>query len=154
LVWNEARDQHLLFVAGAGTIGAFADRAFGKSFATPLNDYLRILFEFGLVGLVLFLSAAALQLHSIVRRRRGVEARERWELLAVHLGFLALFLFAVTENVIVYGVYFMHPLFALTGAALGLEAERLKTAATIPGRDRARAIRDRHPGGVEAWAAR
>ncbi len=155
LVWNEARDQHLLFGAGTGSIGPFADRAFGKTFSTPLNDYLRILFEFGLLGLVLFAGAAALQLRAIVRRRRGAEARQHWELLAAHLGFLSLFLFAITENVIVYGVYFLNPLFALTGAALGLEAARLRAAAAaVSGRDRARAAGARPAGGVEAWAAR
>jgi O-antigen ligase len=116
LVWQETRDRHLLFGAGAGQIGDFADRAFtGKSFATPLNDYLRLLYEYGVVGLALFLAAVIGHLAVIGRRCRT--APDDWWPRAAFLGFVALLGFAVTENVVIYGVYFLNPLLVLAGAS-------------------------------------
>jgi O-antigen ligase len=86
----------------------------------PHNDYLRILLEQGLVGLVLFLTGAATQVISLWRRGFPRGGKQGVVSAAAFAGMFVLLLMAVTDNPIVYGVWFMHPLFILLGAAYSM----------------------------------
>lgn len=89
----------------------------------PHNDYLRILLEQGLVGLFLFLVGAVGQVISIWRRGFPRDGKEGAVRAAAFLGMFVLLLMAVTDNPIVYGVWFMHPLFILLGAAYSIPSK-------------------------------
>lgn len=124
LVWEKAR-KNIVFGAGVGESDIFVYRNFDP-IRQVHNDYLRIIFEFGLVGLVLFVGAAFLQ---IVRLRRMMYSNDRTVIeasVAGYLGFFTWLILSTTDNGIIYGLAFTHPLFAITGAAYGLHARRLK----------------------------
>jgi O-antigen ligase len=85
------------------------------------NDYLRIFFEFGLIGFALFVSVCAWQL-SVIRRQ--IDARSggavRTAFSAAWLGFCVMLITCTTDNTIIYNVLFTNPLFAVLGAAFGV----------------------------------
>lgn len=86
------------------------------------NDYLRIAFEWGLVGLAIFTLVAAWQLLDLGRgalRSQGVAC---WAFTAAFLGLIAFLLAAVTDNPLMYNLWLTNPLFALIGACYGLSA--------------------------------
>jgi O-antigen ligase len=128
VVWEGAQ-KHIVFGAGAGEVGRFAEHEhLPDAVKRPLNDYLRVVFEFGTLGLAILIWTVAKQmrfLHSLIREWNSTV---HWALAASYLGFVAFLIFCCTENVLVYGVYFMHPLFAVTGAAIGLTAKRRSAA--------------------------
>ena len=139
VVWQEAQ-KNLVFGAGAGEVGRFAERAqIPLSLSRPCNDFLRVIFEYGILGLVILVITVLRQMWLLYKLRRiSRNPGVTWALAASFLGFAATMMFASTENVLVYGVYFMHPLFAITGAAIGLtvreqyRAQRETVRATAP----------------------
>ena len=124
IVWQEAR-KHIVFGAGAGEVGRFAVKAgYHEALSRPLNDYLRVVFEYGAVGLLVLICTILTQMHFLRKLLRSKDSQVSWALAAAYLGFTALLLFMLTENILIYGVYFMHPLFAVTGAAIGLQVNK------------------------------
>src|SRR5205085_6961999 len=88
------------------------------------NDYLRVGFELGLVGLAIFLAVLAWQLGHLavqIRRSRGVV---RTAFTASWLGLLAFLISACTDNTLSYNLWYMDPLFAVMGAAYGVAGVR------------------------------
>jgi hypothetical protein len=124
VVWREAQD-HIVFGAGAGEVGRFALKAhLHSAVLRPLNDYLRVVFEYGAFGLLVLIGTVLRQMNVLHRILRRNDSAAAWASAAAYLGFIAFLIFACTENVLVYGVYFMHPLFAVTGAAIGLTSNK------------------------------
>jgi O-antigen ligase len=117
-VWEGAQN-HIVFGAGAGEVDRFVEKA-QLSATSPLNDYLRVVFEYGVVGLMVLIFTVLGQMHVLHKLMRTEDPAVKWALTAAFLGFFTLLVFACTENALIYGVYFMHPLFAVTGAATGL----------------------------------
>jgi hypothetical protein len=137
VVWKEAQ-EHIAFGAGAGEVGRFAARARLHSAATrPLNDYLRVVFEYGAFGLLILICTTLGQMHILHKIVRTKDSAATWASVTGYLGFIAFLIFACTENVLVYGVYFMHPLFAITGAAIGLTVNKDFQAAHLARSDSA-----------------
>lgn len=83
----------------------------------PHNDYLRILLEQGAIGLLLFLFATFGQLISLWSKGFPEGHPTSTVRSAAFIGLIVLLLMAITDNPIVYGVWFMHPLFILIGAS-------------------------------------
>jgi hypothetical protein len=114
-LWKEVARRPIL---GAGAHGSA--RIVNKVWQTsyhPHNDYLRILLEQGVVGLSFFLLGVIGQLLSLWSRRPSGCQEIAAIRSAAHVGILVMLLMAVTDNPIVYGVWFMHPLFVLIGAS-------------------------------------
>ena len=88
-----------------------------ENIGKPHNDYLRILLEQGVIGLIFFLTGVFLQIASLWRSGFSKEDPAGTLRAAAFAGMFVLLLMAVTDNPIVYGVWFMHPLFVLVGAA-------------------------------------
>lgn len=122
LIWEEAK-RHMIFGAGAGE-SVWCVSKIWPGTIQPHNDYLRILFEYGIIGLVLLLGAVLSQIYSLRRMARLHAAPVGWLSTAGYLGFFAMLILFITDNAIVYGIYFLHPLFAIVGAAYGLQANR------------------------------
>jgi hypothetical protein len=96
----------------------------------PHNDYLRVFFELGGVGLALFLSAVFWQIWVIGRKIRRTTGVVRQAFGGAWLGLVAFLLIATTDNPIVYHVWYMNPIFALVGAAYAVAGEEERVAGT------------------------
>jgi O-antigen ligase len=83
------------------------------------NDYLRVFFEQGLVGILAFLGVSVWQLVALHRRIAYSDGIVRTAFIAASLGFYTLLISCAASNTLVYTVLFMNPLFALLGAAYG-----------------------------------
>jgi O-antigen ligase len=86
----------------------------------PHNDYLRIIYEQGLVGLGIFLTTAVTQMALLRREIRRCDGETKLGFLTAYLALAVLLLVSLTENTIVYGLWYMHPLFAVLGGAYGV----------------------------------
>lgn len=122
VVWEGAQ-KHIVFGAGAGEAKRFLEGAQVSDLCT-LNDYLRVAFEYGVVGLLVLICTVLWQMHVLHKLMRAKYPAPTWALTAAYLGWIAFLLLTCTENVLIFGVYFMHPLFAVTGAAIGLTVNR------------------------------
>jgi hypothetical protein len=119
VVWQEAQ-KNIVLGAGAGEVSRFTSEAhLDRAVSRPLNDYLRVVFEYGTFGLLILICTILKQMHVLHVLMRKSDC-VGWALAAAYLGFFAVLIFAWSENVLVYDVYFMHPLFAVTGGALGV----------------------------------
>lgn len=101
---------------GVGSVQVFLPEVWPEV-SHPCNDYLRVAYEFGSVGLVLFFGVLGWQLWNIGRRIGRTSGVVQQAFGGAWLG-LAIFLpIAFTDNPIVYHVWYMNPVFALLGAA-------------------------------------
>jgi hypothetical protein len=126
LIWHEAR-EHLVLGHGVGESRGYVAQVWPGT-DKPHNDYLRIIFEQGIVGIALFVGVAVAQiwaLRQLVARHRG---EVRMAFASAYLGLIVLLVVAFTDNPISYGVWYMHPLFAVLGAAYGVAARPGRTA--------------------------
>lgn len=124
-VWAQVWDQawrRPLFGAGVGSVGALTRRIW-DGMEHPHNDYLRLGFELGLVGLGLWLTVMGWQLLDLRRRLRGSRGAVRQALAASMLGLCVLLITAATDNTLIYNLLFTNPLFALIGAAYGADGQ-------------------------------
>jgi hypothetical protein len=87
------------------------------------NDFLRVGFEFGLVGLALFVPTLIWQTVRLWRDGRKTTGATRCAFAAAFLGMLVYLINACTDNPLGYNVWFTNPLFALIGAAYGAAQE-------------------------------
>jgi O-antigen ligase len=85
------------------------------------NDYLRIFYELGAVGLLLF-AAVALWLIIALRRLSKSMTNEsaRIAFTGAYLGFIAMLVTCMTDNTLLYNTFYTNPMFALLGAAHGV----------------------------------
>lgn len=119
-IWEEAR-EHVILGAGVGQAGKFVSRVWPGT-DKPHNDYLRIVFEQGVVGLLLFLAVVGLQVYRLREQIPSCRGELRWAFAAAYLGLVMLLLIAFTDNPITYGVWYTHSLFAVLGAAYGVRS--------------------------------
>jgi O-antigen ligase len=118
LLWASARDE-FWFGHGAGSAGLLA-RSRLQFVDEPHNDYLRLLHDYGAIGLMLFMIAlVGLGVASLRAARRASlpsEAAPHW---AAVLALLALTLAMTTDNAIIYA-FVMLPLAVIVGSSLAV----------------------------------
>ena len=127
--WKEAW-RHPVLGAGVGSIFMFVPEVW-DGMNHIHNDYLRVFFEFGVVGLSLFVAVCMWQI-VVLRRQIGAmpDGLARMTLAAAWLGFCAMLISCSTDNTIGYTVLYTNPLFALLGAGYGaLHGEPLAACA-------------------------
>ncbi|AFR30185.1 O-antigen ligase family protein [Arthrobacter sp. Rue61a] len=107
-----------VFGHGPGSASALITPLF-RNIGHPHNEYLRILHDFGWVGLVLFGLGMVMLLTRIAARIRRSGDPIHWSAL---LSLVAVLSAAITDNVIVYP-FIMLPLGLIIGASLGLPLE-------------------------------
>jgi O-antigen ligase len=83
------------------------------------NDYLRIAYEVGGIGLSLFLVVHLWQYTDLWRFASLCQGTTRWAFTAALLGFTAFLVTAVTDNSLMYNLWLTNPLFAMMGAGYG-----------------------------------
>ena len=139
IIWEEAWQRPFL---GAGVSSTFRYVPTVWDEMTHVhNDYLKIGFEFGLVGLAIFLLVVLCQIIALKLRMRASQGTLRHAYAAGLLGVLIFLVVAATDNPLVYNLWFMNPLFALIGAAYGVDrygARREPTAISISSWERRR----------------
>jgi O-antigen ligase len=118
LIWQEAMEQPVIG-HGVGSSVFFVAQIW-TDIDKPHNDYLRIIYEVGFVGLILFVAALVWQMFDLWKIARHDESPVNWPATAAFLGIWSLAIFAVTDNPIIYHVLFMNPLFALLGVAYSI----------------------------------
>ena len=101
--------------------GGAASYRFGMTYLNkephPHNEYIRVLFDYGIAGLVL-LGWPLFHLFSIARRRLRTAAPDvRWAYSVTQIGLVVGLLIAMTDNVLVYAAFYGNLLFATAGAA-------------------------------------
>jgi O-antigen ligase len=91
------------------------------AFDHPHNDWLRIVFEYGLLGLVLFLATSLTQIWVLLKMGRQAISREAK--FACYLAaslFVPYFLLMITDNVLLFAAYFGNIHFLLIGYAISI----------------------------------
>jgi O-antigen ligase len=118
---------------GVGSVQEFLPGVW-EEVVHPHNDYLRVFFELGGVGLTLFLTAVFCQMWVIGRLIRRTNGVVRQAFGGAWLGLAVFLLIATTDNPIVYHVWYTNPIFALVGAAYAVagEEDRIATTAGNP----------------------
>jgi O-Antigen ligase len=120
-MWQHMEDEIKVkpwFGHGANAQEWFLASLFGE-LTQPHNDWLRLEFDYGYVGAALFALSLLLQmLHALIRgwRARGWS---RLLLLAGASAFVSFAAIMVTDNIILYAVFFGNLQFALLGLAYG-----------------------------------
>jgi len=107
---------------GVGSVQIFVPSVWPEA-THPMNDYLRVLFDLGSVGLMLFFGALGWQLWNLGREIRRTTGIVQQALGCAWLGLAAFLLVAITDNPIIYNVGYMDPVFALMGAAYAVARE-------------------------------
>ncbi len=128
LIWEEAKKRPIIG-HGVGSSKLFVPRVW-PDIDKPHNDYLRVVFEVGYPGLALFVLALLWQLVDLWKTCRADTQHANWPATAAFCGFVTLSIIAVTDNPIIYGVWYMNPLFALLGIAYAIRYQQ-----TVEGSD-------------------
>jgi len=115
-LWNQAMDKARPYLLAGGGSGYLQDQM-----QKPVNDYLRVLADYGLIGLTFFLGAMFLQLADAFAQYNRVEDPTLQQAYAtLYAGLLILLLVTLTENSLTYCLYLLNPIFALIGAVYGV----------------------------------
>jgi O-antigen ligase len=121
LLWDSATHSwpHLLVGQGIGGATTFTLTNVGRSFPQPHNDYLRLLFDGGVIGFAMFMGA---MVWIMVRaylgaRRRDMSVEASASHVAAFLSLMVLFIMMTTDNPIVYP-FFMYPAACFIGLSL------------------------------------
>lgn len=110
---------------GYGGTSSYRYGRFSLKWAShPHNEYIRILFDYGLVGLAFFLAPFIYLLIICYRRMRIGTPDIQWLYNVGTGGLLAWLLLAITGNVMLYVSWFGNLLFATIGAAFGITQSR------------------------------
>lgn len=117
-LWAKAKEK-IVLGWGVGSSADFVPLVW-TGISQPHNDYLRIIYEQGFVGLGIFLTAAITQMAVLRREIRRCDGEKKLGFLTAYLALAVLLLVSLTENTIVYGLWYMHPLFAVLGGAYGV----------------------------------
>jgi hypothetical protein len=115
IILDEAQKRPLLG-HGVGTTQELVTQIW-PDMTHPHNDYLRLGYEVGGVGMAVFLTVFLAQFVGLAVRVRRTTGVVRQAFVAAWLGLAAFLVAACTDNPITYSLLFMDPIFALMGAA-------------------------------------
>ena len=123
IYWQEVLNA---FWFGHGSVASvqFGEENFG-GWAHPHNEYIRLLFDYGIFGLILYLIPIFALLRSCFRGMRSTCNDEKRLFSVGFLGLIAFLLLGLTGNVIMYSAWYGNLLFAVIGAACALRNSRL-----------------------------
>jgi hypothetical protein len=108
---------------GGGTASVdFGNETFG-GWSHPHNEYIRLLFDYGIVGIVLFLGPMAQLLLMCFKQIHAGSPEVQWLYKVALYGISAMLLLAITGNVFMYVAWLGNLLFATIGTALRASGE-------------------------------
>lgn len=112
-------NEHCWFGAGVGEVTEFVPTVWPEE-DKPHNDYLRLFFETGRVGFCLFWGTMILQYRDAVRRALNSTGLTKVAFGAAALGIWGFAILCLTDNVLIYNLYYNNLLFALLGLSYGV----------------------------------
>ena len=118
-IWENMQveiDKQPWFGHGANASGIFVKRM-TRVLEHPHNDWLRLLFDYGYFGTVIFGITMALQVLHLLRKGRQSSGEKRTLFYAAASSFIAFSLFMFTDNIILYAAFFGNFQFTLLGLA-------------------------------------
>lgn len=140
---------------GANASELFVKKLTGGALEHPHNDWLRLRFDYGLIGTVIYaLSCLAQITHALLRARRSpLEAKILF--MAGASAFLIQWIFMLTDNIILYPAFFGNLHFAMLGLAYAGRPQPSEDADELPPppAPAGRSGRRHHPAAVESDAA-
>jgi O-antigen ligase len=128
-VWKAAW-VHPAWGAGVGSTYELVDQVWPEAHHIH-NDYLRLFYELGFLGLGCFAVVVLWQCSDLLRKMQRAEGESRRLFSAAFLGLMYYAMLASTDNPVVYCAIFTNPLFALMGAAYGLSVGE-DSSASLP----------------------
>jgi O-antigen ligase len=108
---------------GVGSTRTFVPQVW-QDISLPHNDYLRVGFETGIIGLVLYLTAATAQLISLWRIKNRGEGMVVIVSSSAILAGLLYMVCGLTDNPLTYAIWVTNPMFLLIGATYGLRQSK------------------------------
>lgn len=117
LMWENIRLKPVLG-HGANASEGFLVKRYSEAFAHPHNDYMRILFDYGWVGLLIFLATVGIQLRRLIRGARTLAVPEfKFVAYSAASLFIPFLLLMSVDNIILYAAFFGNLHFLLVGVA-------------------------------------
>jgi len=99
------------------------------AFDHPHNDWLRLVFDYGVFGLALFLATALTQIWLLLRMGRHAVSREgKFASYVAASLFVPFFMLMVTDNVLLFAAYFGNIHFLLIGYAYSIHRAEVRVA--------------------------
>ena len=117
MIWEEALLRPVLG-HGVGSSYSFVPKVW-HDMAMVHNDYLRVVFELGFVGLAIYVAVLLWQMYETRIRAARSSGAPHEAFVAAFLGFCGLVITCCTDNTLIYNLWYTNPLFALLGAAYG-----------------------------------
>lgn len=119
LYWYEIIESPW-FGHGANASQRFGLSVIGESWAHPHNEYIRILFDFGIVGLACWLIGIYTTIQALVKVSKSKIGFLRNACLSAIVAILMMMLLSASDNVLVYATFFGNPLFVFIGCIFGI----------------------------------
>jgi O-antigen ligase len=122
LVWDylfERAIESPMFGHGANASEPEVENLTEGVIAHPHNDWLRIFFDYGLIGLGAFAFGLFSLLHRVLRAMKASVGMDKTLFAAAATSLVCFAIMMITDNVIVYTAYLTSPLFLFVGALIG-----------------------------------
>jgi hypothetical protein len=87
----------------------------------PHNDWLRFLYDYGIVGTALFLLTIIVQVRNLLKKARHSEGEIRTFFFAAASTFLPFILIMFTDNIVLYAAFYGNLQFTIIGLAYAAE---------------------------------
>jgi O-antigen ligase len=127
-IWENMQaeiDKQPWFGHGANASEPFVSKL-TRGLTHPHNDWLRLLFDYGYFGTVIFGISLALQVLHLIRKGKQTSGETRILFFAGASSFIAFSLFMFTDNIILYASFFGNMQFTILGLAYAADASSLK----------------------------
>ncbi|RLL55876.1 O-antigen ligase family protein [Mariprofundus sp. EBB-1] len=111
--------------------GANASETFLLSFTKmthPHNDYVRILFDYGILGLLVFLTCLSVQAIDSYKKAKKYSGDKSTLFYLGSSAFILFLLFMFTDNIVMYAAFFGNMHFASLGLAYSASRTKMNTA--------------------------
>ncbi len=124
-------------VLGGGGVAStyFGPKHLGQRWGHPHNEYIRLLFDYGLIGTLLLAVPIGWTLLICHRRSRTGPDSLRWLYSVGGLGLIAGLMIGITANIIMYSAFYANLLFTIIGLAFAATAQ-IRSAARRTNPDR------------------
>lgn len=132
----EASKRRPFFGHGVGQSMPFVYRIWAPM-DKPHNEYLKMLYDAGLLGLALYVVALVGTLINLAWVMRVSAPGTNWAAPAAFMGMVGFALLSFVDNPLVCGNNFLHPVFALVGAANAIAARQRERGEPIAGSETA-----------------
>jgi hypothetical protein len=118
--------NHLLLGAGGGSSAAYAASVFGDGWGHAHNDYIRVLYDYGLCGLIaLVVPLCLIGWQMRLSALRCDSPNIRIACATAFTGIVCFAIIAITDNIAVYPAFYGSLLFAIIGSIYGISPRRL-----------------------------